>query len=78
MIQIFSSVTEPVGGRLALIGSTPIWKKAESVVRTGKRPGENTLKRELWTKFEAASSNELLFNDSVTHKGFLDRFYEVS
>ncbi|XP_020414563.1 uncharacterized protein LOC109947807 [Prunus persica] len=73
-----SCLQEPVGGRLALIGSTPIWKEAESVVRTGKRPGENTLKRELWTKFEAASSNELLFNDFVTHKGFLDRLDEVS
>lgn len=68
----------PVGGRLALIGSTPIWKEAESFVRTGKRPGENTLKRELWTKFEATSSNELLFKDFVTHKGFLDRLDEVS
>ncbi|PQP92338.1 uncharacterized protein Pyn_13089 [Prunus yedoensis var. nudiflora] len=63
---------------LALIGSTPIWKEAESVVRTGKCPGQNTLKRELWTKFEAASSNELLFNDFVTHKGFLDRLDKVS
>jgi hypothetical protein len=36
------------------IESTPLWKESESTIRTGKRPGENTLKKELWTKFEAS------------------------
>ncbi|KAM1060333.1 hypothetical protein EV2_025689 [Malus domestica] len=72
-----SCLQETAGGRFSLIESTPIWKEAESVVRTGKHPGENTLKRELWTKFEAASLNGVRFNDTVTHKGFLDRLDEV-
>ncbi|TQE12200.1 hypothetical protein C1H46_002125, partial [Malus baccata] len=52
-----SSLHKPAGGSFAMIESTPIWKEAESVVRVGKYPGENTLKRELWTKFEVASIN---------------------
>ena len=57
-------------------------KEPESTFRTGKRPGENTLKKELWTKFEAASSHGTHFNFSVlqetAQKGFLDRLEEVS
>lgn len=56
-----------------------MWKELNS---TGKHHGENTLKRELWTKFEAASSNELHFDLSIFQetetKGFLDRLEEVS
>lgn len=53
------------------------------MMRTGKRhPGENTLKRELWEKFEAASSNGLCFNTNAfgktEQKGFLDLLDEVS
>ncbi|PSR96143.1 DNA ligase [Actinidia chinensis var. chinensis] len=65
----------------ALIESTPMWKEPESIFRTGKRPGENTLKKELWTKFEAASTHEMRFDVSVlqetAQKGFLDRLEEV-
>ncbi|CAN6573387.1 unnamed protein product [Malus baccata var. baccata] len=72
-----SSLYKFAGGSFAMIESTPIWKEAESVVRVGKYPGENTLKQELWTKFEAASINGVRFNDTATHKGFLDRLDEV-
>ena len=51
-------------------------------MRTWKRPGENTLKKELWTKFEAASSYGLRSNVSAlqrtAQKGFLDLLDEVS
>lgn len=61
--------------------STPLWKEPESTIRMGKRPGENTLKKELWTKFEAASTNGLHLNVSVfeetTEKGFLERLDEA-
>ncbi|KAF8027599.1 hypothetical protein BT93_E0493 [Corymbia citriodora subsp. variegata] len=72
---------EPVGSTMALIENTPVWKEPESI-RMGKRPGENTLKRELWTKFEAASAYGFRF-DSLTPletegKGFLDRLDELS
>lgn len=72
--------TELVGdGRFAMIESTPIWKQAGSVVvHKTKHPGENTLKRELWIKFEAASTNELSFDDSVTQKRLLDLLDEAS
>ncbi|KAJ6682827.1 hypothetical protein OIU74_020969 [Salix koriyanagi] len=48
---------EPICSSLKVtIERTPLWKESESTIRTGKRPGENTLKKELWTKFEAAST----------------------
>jgi len=59
-----------------------LWKGAESTVRRGKRPGENTLKKELWTKFEAASMGGLNLNfctsQDASEKGFLDRLEEAS
>ncbi|KAK9724295.1 hypothetical protein RND81_05G061600 [Saponaria officinalis] len=67
-------------GNSVMVESTPLWKGAESVLKTGKRPGENTLKKELWTRFEAASFTngfELDFQES-SRKGFLDRLEEVS
>ncbi|KAF5726855.1 hypothetical protein HS088_TW22G00539 [Tripterygium wilfordii] len=71
-----------IGGATALIESTPTCKEPESTFRTGKRPGENTLKKELWTKFEAASTYGLRFNATTcpetATKGFLDRLDEVS
>ncbi|XP_062024095.1 uncharacterized protein LOC133740188 [Rosa rugosa] len=71
--------TEPVGGGRCAMESTPIWKQAGSVVvHKGKHPGENTLKRELWIKFEAASTNELSIDDSVTQKRLLDLLDEAS
>ncbi|VFQ83224.1 unnamed protein product [Cuscuta campestris] len=65
---------------------TPMAKEPESCIKTGKQrhPGENTLKRELWTKFEAASTRATCFNPSPAmqkmnlHKGFLDRLDEAS
>ncbi|XP_074559987.1 uncharacterized protein LOC141816051 [Curcuma longa] len=61
--------------------STPFWKDLESSQK-GKLPGETTLKRELWTKFEAASSNHLLFNVSIFRhaekEGFLNLLDEVA
>ncbi|KAJ7951708.1 UDP-N-acetylglucosamine pyrophosphorylase [Quillaja saponaria] len=73
---------ENIGGNLRHIESTPMWNEPESTFRTGKRPGENTLKKELWTKFEAATSNGIQFNvstlDQTTKKGFLDLLDEAS
>ncbi|WOK95704.1 hypothetical protein Cni_G04411 [Canna indica] len=61
--------------------ATPVWKDLESTQK-GKLPGEATLKRELWTKFDAVSSNQLYFDASVFQrtgkKGFLDMLEEVS
>ncbi|KAK7294261.1 hypothetical protein RJT34_17148 [Clitoria ternatea] len=64
--------------------STPMWQEPESSFRTGKHAGENTLKKELWTKFEAASTwgcQPKLATAPVqksTHKGFLDLLEEAS
>lgn len=62
--------------------STPIWKEPESTICRGKVPGENTLKKELWTKFDAASSLGLRFNVSVpqntAQRGFLELLDEAS
>lgn len=81
-ILSLSLSTEPLGGNLASIDSTPMWKEPESTIHRGKRPGENTLKKELWTRFEAASTHGLRFNASVPEntasKGFLDLLDEAS
>ena len=78
----FSLSTEPLGGNLACRDSTPMWKEPESTIHIGKRPGENTLKKELWTRFEEASTHGLRFNASglqnTTQKGFLDLLDEAS
>ncbi|XP_027337303.1 uncharacterized protein LOC113851006 [Abrus precatorius] len=62
--------------------STPMWHEPESLFQTGKRPGENTLKKELWTRFEAASTwgcqPKLLTVQNNTQKGFLDLLEEAS
>ena len=61
--------------------NTPLWKEPESTIRMGKRPGENTLKKELWMRFEAASTSGLCLNIPVlketTEKGFLERLDEA-
>lgn len=76
-----SFTTEPLAANIAFMKSTPMWKEPESMIRRGRVPGENTLKKELWTKFEAASV-ELRFNASVrqhtAQKGFLDLLDEAS
>lgn len=58
-----------------------MWKDPQSTIRKGKRPGETTLKKELWTKFEAASYGFRLKGCGgldLEKKGFLDRLDEVS
>ncbi|KAJ8755900.1 hypothetical protein K2173_024445 [Erythroxylum novogranatense] len=71
---------EPVSS--TLVESTPIWKEQESRIRTGKRPGENTLKKELWTKFEAATTYGFRLNvpqfQGSAKKGFIDMLDEAS
>ncbi|KAI3945299.1 hypothetical protein MKX01_035060 [Papaver californicum] len=71
---------EPPNANTLHVESTPMWKEPNSIICTGKRRGENTLKRELWTRFEAASSNVLHFDLSdfpeTPAKGFLDRLEE--
>ncbi|KAK5826842.1 uncharacterized protein LOC108459651 [Gossypium arboreum] len=66
----------------ALVENTPMWNEPESTVRTGKRAGESTLKKELWTKFEAVSTFGLRYNASAiqrtARKGFLDMLDEAS
>ncbi|KAI4355582.1 hypothetical protein L6164_004340 [Bauhinia variegata] len=63
------------GSSVAHMECTPLWNEPESSFRTGKRPGENTLKKELWTKFEAATSGGIRFNhltaSKSNQKGFL-------
>ncbi|KAF5198081.1 hypothetical protein FRX31_012332 [Thalictrum thalictroides] len=67
----------------AYLESTPMWKDPESRIKTGKQPGENTLKKELWTRFDAASSSSHVLQLGATvlrdtsRKGFLDRLEEV-
>lgn len=67
---------------MTAVESTPIWKEPASTMRRGKRPGENTLKKELWTKFEAASTYGIRLNVSAlqktAQKGFLDMLDEAS
>lgn len=74
--------TESMGVDTVLIESTPLWKEPESTFRGGKRPGENTLKKELWVKFEAASTYGFRFNASAVQTtsktGFLDMLEEAS
>ncbi|CAN6346075.1 unnamed protein product [Urochloa humidicola] len=64
----------------ALLG-TP-WKGLESTNLKGRLAGETTLKKELWTRFEAASPHELHFNNSLFQKTdgkcFLDMLEEAS
>lgn len=59
-----------------------MWKEPESTICIGNVPGENTLKKELWTKFEAASTHGLRFDVSVpqntSQRGFLDLLDEAS
>ena len=59
-----------------------MWKEPESTIHPGKCPGENTLKKELWTRFEAASTHGLRFNafvpENTASKGILDLLDEAS
>lgn len=62
----------------ALLG-TP-WKGLESTNLKGRMAGETTLKKELWNRFEAASTNELQFDKArfqkTDAKCFLDMLEE--
>ncbi|KAJ6822991.1 uncharacterized protein M6B38_386215 [Iris pallida] len=62
--------------------ATPLRTNLESTMQRGKQPGENTLKKELWTRFEEVSTDGLRFDASVfqqnAHKGFLDMLEEAS
>ncbi|MED6158612.1 hypothetical protein PIB30_034344 [Stylosanthes scabra] len=84
-IQISDSVLSHQITKLkdeARIEKTPMWCEPQSTFRTGKRPGENTLKKELWIKFEEASSYgfqpKLQTVEKETPKGFLDLLEEAS
>lgn len=59
-----------------------MWKEPKSAIQTGKCPGENTLKKELWRKFEVATTSGIRINVPVlqetARKGFLDRLEEAS
>lgn len=63
---------------------TPAWKEPESTIQLGKRPGENTLKKELWTKFEAATNHGFrvkvpaVQETAKSQNGFLNLLEEVS
>ncbi|KAL0354626.1 UNVERIFIED_CONTAM: hypothetical protein Sradi_3909500 [Sesamum radiatum] len=73
---------QDISNALGLDESTPMIKEPASSFRMGKHPGENTLKKELWTKFEAATTHGIRFNGSIlqktAEKGFLDRLDEAS
>uniref|UniRef100_A0A1D1XH40 Hemerythrin n=1 Tax=Anthurium amnicola TaxID=1678845 RepID=A0A1D1XH40_9ARAE len=68
---------------LKLVGPevTPLWNDLESTAGHCKQAGETTLKRELWTKFEAVSTNGLHFDRSgfqqISRNRFLDMLEEV-
>ncbi|KAK3219975.1 hypothetical protein Dsin_013945 [Dipteronia sinensis] len=82
--QIYTSChPEPVRTNLAFIESTPLCKESESTFKKGQRPGENTLKKELWTRFDAASTYGIRYDASAyqktaVKKGFLDMLEEAS
>uniref|UniRef100_A0A452ZMS8 DUF3741 domain-containing protein n=1 Tax=Aegilops tauschii subsp. strangulata TaxID=200361 RepID=A0A452ZMS8_AEGTS len=59
----------------ALVG-TP-WKGLESTNLKGRHAGETTLKKELWARFEAVSTNELHLDRSVFQKQDGRRFIDM-
>ncbi|VAH09772.1 unnamed protein product [Triticum turgidum subsp. durum] len=59
----------------ALVG-TP-WKGLESTNLKGRHAGETTLKKELWARFEAVSTNELHLDRSVFQKPDGRRFIDM-
>uniref|UniRef100_A0A0D9WIZ2 hexokinase n=1 Tax=Leersia perrieri TaxID=77586 RepID=A0A0D9WIZ2_9ORYZ len=68
-------IQTPAMHNTALLG-TP-WKGLESTNRKGRQAGETTLKRELWTRFEAVSTNELHFDRSVFERSDGRRFIDI-
>ncbi|PAN18449.1 hypothetical protein PAHAL_3G202600 [Panicum hallii] len=79
-VQDDKPIQTPAVHSKALLG-TP-WKGLESTNLKGRQAGETTLKKELWTRFEAASTNELHFDNSlfqkIDGKRFLDMLEEAS
>ncbi|CAN6332296.1 unnamed protein product [Urochloa humidicola] len=73
-------IQTPAVHNKTLLG-TP-WRGLESTNLKGRLAGETTLKKELWTRFEAASPHELHFNKSLFQKTdgkcFLDMLEEAS
>ncbi|KAK8945175.1 hypothetical protein KSP39_PZI007565 [Platanthera zijinensis] len=69
------ALMEPLEGKAQ---STPV--PSESALKN-PRPGENTLKKELWTKFQAVSMGRMSYTDSVPQeapkKDFLDLLEEL-
>lgn len=73
--------------RSMVVESTPLMKEEESVMTKNRpRAGESTLKKELWTRFEEASTHENLFSSKTTttttmrgnkKKGFMEMLEEV-
>ncbi|KAI0515573.1 hypothetical protein KFK09_008240 [Dendrobium nobile] len=55
---------------------------ADDSILKSRRAGENTLKKELWTKFQAVSMGRIFYKDSVLQKegkkGFLDMLEEAT
>jgi hypothetical protein len=79
---VFFFFADHFDGNLSHIESTPMWLKPENTIQRGKRAGENTLKKELWAKFEEASTCgfETKFHtvSKNSQKGFLDLLEEAS
>ncbi|XP_019057260.1 PREDICTED: uncharacterized protein LOC104806335 [Tarenaya hassleriana] len=65
-----------------IVESTPMCKGFQSTIGKNRRAGESTLKRELWTRFEAATTQGIPYNSTVVRgtskKGFLEMLEEVS
>ncbi|KAG2626195.1 uncharacterized protein LOC120698024 isoform X2 [Panicum virgatum] len=59
----------------ALLGTH--WKDLESTNLKERQAGETTLKKELWTRFEAASTNELHLDKSLFQKMDGKRFLDM-
>ncbi|MQL75395.1 hypothetical protein Taro_007755, partial [Colocasia esculenta] len=66
----------------AVAEATLMWKDFGSATGNGKNAGEATLKRELWTKFEAVSAHSLRFDPSIfkqeSRKQLIDMLEDVS
>ncbi|KAG7552905.1 hypothetical protein ISN45_Aa06g034830 [Arabidopsis thaliana x Arabidopsis arenosa] len=70
------------GSMSMVVESTPLFKEPESIMT---KAGENTLKKELWTRFEEASIHDSRFSSMTTttmrgnkQKEFMEMLEEVS
>ncbi|KVI05953.1 uncharacterized protein LOC112510193 [Cynara cardunculus var. scolymus] len=72
---------QSVVSRNEVIDNTPMCKDLDTTVLRGRRAGENTLKRELWMRFEAATADVTVEQEIPKchiNKGFMDLLEEVS